>query len=118
MLQDAPDLTGCDRAVQQLREAAKPWLPKRNRDREGVQRDLITHPQFCLSHVESTKSSPTVGTSHVKGDRPLHTRAAISSLQGYSAKSKISTGQGSLALMPPTRQHVQAPRSPAAVFLG
>jgi len=56
--------------------------------------------------------------SRVKGDRPLYSNAAIFSPEGDSANSKISTGQGPLVLLPPTRQRMQAPHSLAAAFLG
>lgn len=46
---------------------------------------------------------------HVKGDEPLYTSAAIFSPQDDSAKSKMSTGQGPFALLPPTRQLAQVP---------
>lgn len=75
-------------------------------------------PSFAFSCVESTKFSSARGTSRAKGDQPLHTSAAIFSPQGNSAKSKMSTGQGPLALLPLTRQHAQAPCSLAAAFLG
>lgn len=102
MLQDAADLTGCDRAVQQQKEAKKLLLLKKKWRQGKSNGTKIPIPSFAFSCVESIKFSSAGGTSCVKGHQPPYTNTVIFSPQADSVKSKMSTNQGLLALLPLT----------------